>query len=131
MSKRNQSADLSSSPTGLLLYSQEVFLTSKPQWRILSRSSNGISAKEKKTSWRVWTGWRYWVQIDITVTALTDEETPSRIDLVGYMYGFGPIVQRRLKTQMDKFLDALSQKVDTGNRSADEIDPTMWVTDSP
>ena len=129
MSKRNQSADLSSSPTGLLLYSQEVFLTSKPEWRILSRSSNGISAKEKKTSWRVWTGWRYWVQIDITVTALTDEETPSRIDLVGYMYGFGPIVQRRLKTQMDKFLDALSQKVDTGNRSADEIDPTMWVTD--
>ena len=129
MSKRNQSADLSSSPTGLLLYSQEVFLTSKPEWRILSRSSNGISAKEKKNSWRVWTGWRYWVQIDITVTALTDEETPSRIDLVGYMYGFGPIVQRRLKTQMDKFLDALSQKVDTGNRSADEIDPTMWVTD--
>jgi hypothetical protein len=129
MSKRNQSADLSSSPTGLLLYSQEVFLTfNSPKWRILSRSSNGISAKEKN-SWRTWTTWRWWVQIDITVTALTDEETPSRIDLVGYMWGFGPIVQRRLKTQMDKFLDALSQKVDTGNRSADEIDPTMWVTD--
>ena len=131
MSKRNQSADLSSSPTGLLLYSQEVFLTSNsPKWRILSRSSNGISAKEKN-SWRTWTLWRYWVQIDITVTALSDEETASRIDLVGSMFGVGPIVQHRLKTQMEKFLNALSEKVDTGKESEDEIDPTMWVTDSP
>ncbi len=116
MSKHNQSADLSCSAKDLLLFSQEIFRDF--EWRVLSVTSDGISAKEETPKLTSFTGA---ARIDVAVTALPDKETASRIDLAGSILGAGPIQKNHLKGQMGRFLNALSLKVDAGNESPDEI----------
>ena len=118
MSKHNQSVNLSCSAKDLLLFSQEIFRDF--EWRVLSVTSDGISAKEEAPQF---TSFTWPARIDLTVTALPDKETASRIDLAGSIAGLGPIQKNHLKGQMGRFLNALSLKVDTGNQPADETHP--------